>query len=439
MIGIDGFDDKVEYGTRHAPSCLLVVLVLMMALLGEQPCSGQGDPDLMRFIADGYEANLEKLRTWRGTAVRQGSRTTGQSADSSVPSKSEEEWTEQLKFVNDRDRNTTLWYGKTIGGRYLENGEYKPPLLNLNSGMNKGEYHYKMDFREEAEFSQSPRTLRAYSRDAVGHGLQTSEFDPVWVLVEDVGLYGDMGEHLRGWAKSIEEEPMPERGYKLVRQGDLVTLDLFAPEDDSEDSGTVTSRYVFDLAKGCSVVEQHHTSSVSETHWKLDYEEHRGVFVPKEIARVFANKQKGRESKTRHHVAFTTEMVNEPVSESEFEYQALGLRPGDYIVDHVKGGLRYQWHPDFGIDKAFETPSADVGPLDTKGSLQPAKNETETPKKQEAQAVPVPAEEVVATGQPQQKNRIVIAYWLGLLGILAIIVVGVLFLRRKVRTTKEAK
>jgi len=429
MIAISKFDDEVVFGLRNSLSFLLMVLVLLTTFLGVQPCFAQSDPDMLRFIADGYEANIEKLRTWKGTAIRQGARKTPEPADVSIPSKIEEEWAEQIKFVSDRDRNATLWYGKPTEGQ--------SPLSVVSSGMNKGEYNYKMDFSNKPEFSQEPRTLRIYSLGTSVHGIQINEFDPVWILVQDVGLDGNMGKNLRSWAKFIEEEPMPERGYKLTRQGDIITLELFAPDNNSETGGMVTSRYLFDLTKGCSVVEQEHISSRSETHWKLDYEKQGGVFVPKEITRAYKDKLKGGD--TYRHVTITTEMVNKPISQSEFEYEALGLRPGDYIVDHVKGGLRYKWRQDFGIDEALQTLNSDDEILDNKGTtLQPSGNETKAPNiKQNEQAIQ-PAIETHAMAQSRQEGQKIIDYLLWSLAILTIIVIGVFLFKQKLNITKRA-
>lgn len=257
-----------------------------------------------------------------------------------MPLNFKEKTVEQLKFVADRDKDAASWYG-ILAGQKNRKSEGKPQSSRINSGMNKGKYHYRMDSMREPELDpRHKRILLAYSKDAVSHGFQNIEFDPVWVLIHDLGAHGTMGEALRKWAEGIENKiPIPEgHGYNIKREGDVVTIEIYGPDDETQEGGTSSSSYVFDIAKGCSMVGQHHVSSRSETHWELDYEEHSGVFVPREISLVDRNKDGG----LRHHIVFTTEMVNEPVSESEFSYEALGLRPGDYIVDHTKGGERSQ-------------------------------------------------------------------------------------------------
>lgn len=67
---------------RHFSWRLLVVSTLVPGLLWGQKCFSRENPELFRFIADGYEANLKKLRTWRGTAIRRVGRSSSQSAKS---------------------------------------------------------------------------------------------------------------------------------------------------------------------------------------------------------------------------------------------------------------------------------------------------------------------------------------------------------------------
>jgi hypothetical protein len=406
---------------RHLPCCLGVALAMILGLLGGQKCYSQGDPELLRLVADGYEANLERLRTWRGTAIRRVERAPSQSSDGNMPLGFKEEIAEQLKFVADRDKDAALWYG-TLLKPVLQSSESKPRSSRVNSGMNKGNYHYQMDAMREPE--SDPRTKRillAYSKDAVSHGLQVEEFDPVWVLVQDLGASGTMGEALRSCAQSIENKtPAPEgAGYKLERKGDVVTIEIYGP---SEGGGISRSSYVFDLSRGCSLVGQHNIDSHSEHHWELAYEEHNGVFVPTEISRLTRNK----DGALRHHIVFTTQMVNEPVSESEFSYEALGLRPGDYVVDHMLGGLKYQWKLATEVTDEAVAGSGDVP------RLQQTKNSIDSGGKTERRVLPSPAEGVVATAQSTQQTRVpLVLVGLGVSGIAAITVLVVIVVKLK--------
>lgn len=340
MIQAISYATAKKCDARHLSWRLLIVSTLLPGLLGGQKCFSREDPELLRFIADGYEANLKKLRTWRGTAIRRVGRSSSQSSKGDMRLNFDEETVEQLKFVADRDRDAASWRGVPVIQKD-PNSEPQRQSVRVNSGMNNGKYHYRMDVMREPEKHQGhERILLVYGKNAVPHGIQLEEFDPVWVLIEDIGAHGTMGEALRNWAQGIEDEmPIPEgHGYNVERKGDVVAIKFYGP-DDTEEGGTSYSSYVFDISKGCSMVGQHHVSSQSETHWELDYEKRNDVFVAKQISRV----RRDKDGVLRQHVAFKTMTVNKPVSESEFSYEALGLRPGDHIVDHTKGGKRSIW------------------------------------------------------------------------------------------------
>jgi len=424
---------KIRCRTRHLRWHLLLALLLALTLLGGQKCYSQDDQGLLRFIAEGYEANLGRLRTWRGTAIRREGRSPAQPLDGKMPLSFKAKTVEQVQFVADRDKDAALWYG-SLAGQKNRNSEGKPLSSRINSGMNRGGYHYRMDIMKEPELE---RRLLVYSKASVSHGFQNVEFDPLWMLIEDLGAHGTMGDALRNCAQDIEKEtPLPEgHGYKIERKGDVVTFKIYGRVPDRE-GGFISSRssYVFDISKGCSMVGQHHVSSRSETHWKLDYEEHNGVFVPKEITRVKRDKSMG----LHHQIVFTTEMVNEPVSESEFSYEALGLRPGDYIVDHTKGGLRYRWREDFSIDEALEGTGQDLAAHGEDNPAELSKTEIAAPAvKDDAQeAESFAANEEAPVQQWRQRTwKSGTAYWVLFVGILAGTAVGVLFLNRKLKAT----
>jgi hypothetical protein len=432
---------EIRCRTRDVQCELLAALMLVLGLLGGQKCYGLGtqeeEIELLRFMADGYEANLDRLRSWKGTAIMRKGIPPVQPLDGRMPLSFKEDTVEQLKFVADRDKDAGLWYG-TLAGKKDVGSEGKLRSLPVNSGMNKGEYHYRMNAISEPQLNpRSKRRLLIYSKDAVAHGFENLEFDPLWMLIEDIGAHRTMGDALRMWAETIEKKmPPPEGGgYNIERKGDVVTIKTWQPDNEVGGGATFSSSYVFDISKGCSAVGQHHVSSRSETHWKLDYVEHNGVFVPKEVTYV----RRRSPSKGLHHqIVFTTEMVNEPVSESEFSYEALGLRPGDYIVDHTKGGLRYRWREDFSIDEALEGAGQDLAAHGEKKPAQLSKTEIAAPAvKDDAQeAESFAANEEAPVQQWRQRRwKSGMAYWLLFAGILAGTAVGVLFLNRKLKAT----
>ena|GEM_PF-6614218 len=436
------FAGKIKCGTRHVRWQLLLALMLALGLFGERKCycldTQKEEIELLRFLADGYEANLDQLRSWKGTAIMRKGKSPAQPLDGKMPLSFKEDTAEQLRFIADRDKDAVLWYG-TVAGEKKRNSEgNRLQSSPVKSGMNKGELHYRMDAISEPQLDpRSKRRLLIYSKDALSHGFENLEFDPLWVLIEDIGAHGTMGDALRMWAETLEKKmPPPEgAGYSIERKGDVVTFKSWQLDDEIGGGATFSSSYVFDISKGCSAVGQHHVSSQSETHWKLDYEDHNGVFVPKEITNVHRNKSTG----IHHHIVFTTEMVNEPVSESEFSYDALGLRPGDYIIDHVKGGLQYEWKLATEVAAGVMEGLADEGPAQLvglpektspKASHQPA-DELDTP--------PVASEPEFTTAQPaEQKATSTILFGLGIFAIVAVVAILVIAARLKAKNEEGA-
>jgi hypothetical protein len=417
---------------RHRAGYLYVAVALSIGLLGKSPCSAQDNAALMRFIADGYETNLEKLRTWKGTAVVEGSALSYQKVEGTAFTGLQEEWKKEVRFVADRDRDAALWYGKYV--QYSEGGTPKNKTQDMESGMNRGQYSYAMDFYSEQRLEKVPRAMRLYSREQIPHGFQLNEFDPVSMLTEDVGAHGQRAGQLKIWADEVED-PEIQRIFKLTRQGDIVTVFICAPRDDGTIDPKYGSRYVYDLSKGCAMTECWHTAPGMENGWQVDYEEHGGVFVPAAMTLFIQNAQ----IKHRHHAVITTEMVNEPVPESEFGYEAMGLRPGDRITDHVKGGLTYQWRlPP--TEKDAPDVAVDDGPSSDEKEPSLAKQNSEASGKHATQSVSKPAGDSDGNKRTHKDGQRGLPVLPLILGISAIVGFGVLLAKRMyTRPSKEGR
>lgn len=322
--------------------CILIVVFWCVAAT---VCSGQelSDTDLLRLIADGYEDNLTRLRTWTGSAVRE-------AFDEGGEGEGDVKWSERLEFLADRDQKANLWRGNRI-----RQSEEINQTIELNSGMNKGGYTYKMDFLGDrsGNYSDLRRgTLLIYNEEVFPKGIFTPSFDPIRELTVTLGVDGQLGGALRVWADDIENNPGPEGSYQIIREDSKVTLILYSIDDAGKVNKNCFSLYAFDLKKGYSLVESHDLDAQGdESHWTLDYEEHNGVYVPNKItAKLVDGKNK---SSAIRNILLSTKSVNEEIPSSEFQFEKLGLHPGDYILDHSAGGLRYRW-------KAFDVIEDDV-------------------------------------------------------------------------------
>ncbi len=81
--------------------------------------------------------------------------------------------------------------------------------------------------------------------------------------------------------------------------------------------------------------------------WQVSYKPVKDVFLPTAIT-YFSEDQINQEKMSKSSITIKTEILNEPLEESELSVSLsqMGMRKGDYIVDHTKGGIVYAWDPD---------------------------------------------------------------------------------------------
>lgn len=372
--------------------------ILIAVLLGftSTICSGAelSEPDLLRLIADGYEDNLSRLRTWTGSAVREAS----SEGDKPV------NYLERLDFILDRDQEAYLWRGN----RTRESGESRKQITELNSGMNKEGYTYKMDFLGDrsGNYSKILRgTLLIYSEENFPKGIFTPSFDPIWMLTSKLSMNGGLFKKLRGVADFIENNLIPEGSYEIIREGSKVKIILYRILDKVNVDKNRFTVYVFDLKKGYSLLESHSKDADGELHYVLDYEEHNGVFVPNKItARLVSGEYKIDDTR---NITITTKSVNEKIPPSEFQFEKLGLRPGDYILDHSVGGIRYQWKTSDVLEETIDAVLESM--ISNDGGLVASKSKDEqAPEIDDAEDTKLPAENKVDRRQNPRKSYIAI-------------------------------
>jgi hypothetical protein len=281
----------------------------------------------------------------------------------------------------------------------------------LNSGMKKGGYVYKIDYITtisdnftELLKGYAPGALLIYNENEYFRGLFTPSFDPVDELTSTLGMYGELVRMLRMMAKEIESKDtrILKDSYKISREGSKVKIIHYSAagnngccccsgkQECKTDSNTkppdtpVTfdkrffNVYVFDLKKGCSLVETHNRGRNSESREVIDYEEHEGVFVPNKITTSLVS-EKPPSVNTSRNITITTKTINTKIPPSEFQYEQLGLRPGDEIVDHSAGGRRYKWESPDNIEDVVKSVWGSII-RDVEESVPPKNDIEQTPK-----------------------------------------------------------
>jgi hypothetical protein len=314
--------------------CLFVIAVSSTQAVIE------GDIELLRYIADGYETSWEQLRTWGGEAE------TTFISSGGTPPPYPRDWKRcnHAVFLIDRDAEAVRW-NVGIEEIILDHDKEQNKKLQDYSGMTKNNRAFQMFYNTKNE--KLVRTLEVGPEDNIIKNVTGFSFDPIYILQKDV--FPDLPNKLRFYYEKAKSPKIGE--CKIIRDGDIVKFEVKLITEGSNYENI--NRFTFDLSQGCNLLELYASGEQTDVQWRLDYEKVRDVFIPKKISRNYVNKTPGSESKSQFNAVFNNKMVNEKVDFREFEFDKLGLRPGDRILDRMVGDLYYIWKPELsksGVD-----------------------------------------------------------------------------------------
>jgi hypothetical protein len=309
----------------------------------------KGDIELLRVIADGYETNLAKLKTWAGGASIISSVSTG-AAQGALRRQGKY----RAEFLVNRDLRAVRWKWYSLEDTEYKAGQKHSSNLCPMFGMTKGDCDYVLFFLGYFVHGDGQpgvnRNLNIYPRDRWPRHFEGMAFDPVHILTKEI--YPGLIKQIRYYHKLGGK--MENSNGSVTREGDIVTVET---DNDRGNYGRIITRFVFDLSKGCCLREFFNSSRISESHWKFDYEKIADVFVMKSVSHV----RKDNRVTSERKATLTNNMVNGPAGEPEFSLGKIGLRPGDRIRD-TRTNLTYI----FGEDGATE---ADMPPKITESIM----------------------------------------------------------------------
>jgi hypothetical protein len=152
----------------------------------------------------------------------------------------------------------------------------------------------------------------------------TNEFDPMYFFQcvrKDLPLWLDA----RCKSLADPKAAKPAR-YEIQRDGQRVVL--HCPFDGG------FNHFVFDLSRGCTVAEYDIQGRDVKVRWTFSYEKLDGVFVPKTAKYRNVNIRRDKtESFFGREFVLHDQAVNQPIADSEFTFEKMGLRPGDIVND----------------------------------------------------------------------------------------------------------
>lgn len=336
----------------------LLSLVVLLVMFGSDT-SGvsaplQGDRELLRIVRDGYQANIERVITWQGYAE-----VTSQSENMGYDRRKMES---RVEFVYDRGRQAVRWNWMTSADEaVVDNTPKRLRRTFLNKMLKDGTLYRFGPF--DPVRKDKPYTLNIDSMDGFRAVNTSDDFDPRVCLTHPTGSNGPSIIDLLNMYYDKSDDP--DIDAKVTRDGNKVILHV-----DNESASLVT-RLEFDLTRGCALISYSVAAPVGGQTHSYEYEQSNGAFVPKRFIYKLETRAEGARTKTRvREMVFTRNSVNEPIPESEFSLESLGVRPGDHISDRFIG-VAYAYKampplPKLGDnagepDLAFVLPAAEKG------------------------------------------------------------------------------
>jgi hypothetical protein len=285
----------------------------------------RGDTEILNLIANGYDANMQKLRTWKGQAMVE-----GYSSPIASVGWGEKRWVRKDDLLISLDSNSFRWFQVTVKSTELKDSKLIEKSGQRNAGLDKDLYEYRLSYSDNDKLK---RYLTIYSRNTFPKTFNSEVFNPFYALKSLDAA--SVSERLRYYYVNSKDPCLSH--VSVTRQENLVTVVSIIAK------GNFIGKYIFDLSKGCMPVECLLSSDISENFYTFGYENISGVFVLKNASYRYKDKRQAMSYESSIKVSLINEMVNTPVEASEFEVDKIGMRPGDIVHDQVSEGISYTW------------------------------------------------------------------------------------------------
>jgi hypothetical protein len=153
---------------------LINVVLIVFAQLSWAEITGE--LELLKVVADKYEANHHKLKTWQGTA---------RITSSVVRGKGEEAIRQQgiyqASFLVDQTLEAVRWMWMPQEETESKRGKKTISTVSHEGGMSRGDYDYLVYYYDYGQPDEE-RSLRIYSKGAYPLNFQGTSFNPMRIL-----------------------------------------------------------------------------------------------------------------------------------------------------------------------------------------------------------------------------------------------------------------
>ncbi len=302
---------------------IIVMIILMLSLLPESSSAKiEGDLELLKLVANGYKANLDKIKIWQGKAIisHEGPYF---NPDETVKRKI------SVEFVFDANQGAVRWYWneleRQITRKNMHSVDEKP---YFTSGIVKDKTIYMLF--PVPPTPERPPGFVIIKPVSLPIRSWNDEFHPMYFFES---IEGDWYERLMFYYEKANDPNISDG--KVWRKANIVFFETLS----SKTTPAITAYYEFDLSKGCCITKyvrkRKSADSIGREAWDYDYEEVDGVFVPKNI--TFSQVNSDGSKKTTRIVQFIQNITNKPIEAEEFSLAKLRLMPGDIVEDSATG------------------------------------------------------------------------------------------------------
>ena len=308
---------------------------------GSDSAADLGDEaEILPVAAKQYQANLDSIRTWRGTI---------EITDDSVFTRSPEEKIDPhvtkseatVEFVCDRQKKA---FRSNYSCRKMEIKGAMPHELGRNDHLphkpvlnimvkDDGYYRFLYDAGYDSLPSEDGKRQIPVGRFAVispsnerkGTQALGEEIDPFYWFTYRGRNVKEVFDNYYAWHKAKEDLSH----VSLSQTGNIVTLVVRGG-----DQGFNT--FTVDLGQGANLIGYSAASGPRETleNWTYEYAIVNGAWVPRRVTLEMVLPDEFHIIRT---LQWVKSVVNEPVKEEEFSLVKLGLRQGDEVQDHRIG------------------------------------------------------------------------------------------------------
>jgi hypothetical protein len=274
--------------------------------------------DLLRLVAEGMQSNMESIRTWRGEAKITDHRwkASGLQIESETA----------VSFAYDAKKKALRWNFD------VKNIDQKSRYTS--SRMRRDDEEYRFGPTQPGPERDPALLLVTAITDRPVEGL-SNEFHPMYFI--EAVRRDPMPDHLRSLRKELIESSEEEsKVFSVARDGFIIRLSFRYPNG-------VRIAHEFDERKSYNLVAYESVRPGSMGRWTFDFVELDGVYVPSEWT-YEKLRENGDEWQVqfRRRVTFNKQEINTELPESEFTLDKMGMLPGDFVHDAIRG-VKYRF------------------------------------------------------------------------------------------------